>query len=86
LALLLNCLTFQVSQGVPGADLQLALVPFIANHPLAGRNFALQAAFFPENMDVIGSRRKWWPINPDEFIVMNANPKFVCEPSLVVLA
>jgi hypothetical protein len=71
-------------KGGLGADLQLTLVPFVANHPLACRDLALQAAFFPEHLDVIDPRRKW-PINPDEFIVMNANPKFIGKPSLVVL-
>ena len=62
----------------------LTLVPFVANNPLEGGDLALEAAFLAENSKValpcrIGT------IDPHTLTVVDQNPKFVCQPSLVML-
>jgi hypothetical protein len=58
-------------QVVPSADLlRLTLVSLIANNSLSGWDLGQQAAFLPIDANVIRSRRKW-PVDPNEFIVVN---------------
>ena len=45
-------------QGVARSDLQLPLVAFVANHPLAGRDLAFEPVWLSINLEITLPRRK----------------------------